>query len=290
MKVDIISPYGYCAGVISALMKAKKAKDEHKDENIYLLGMLVHNEETVRELSSLGLKVIDEKKEDLLLALNRIEEGSVVIFSAHGHPKEYEEVAKRRNLKIIDATCIFVSQNEDAAKQDIEKGESVVYLGSKGHLETIGFLSNVKEASFYDVKSKQIEEDKLPSSCLNPIVYSQTTLSLEEVNEAITKLKERYPLLRLGRLRCHSTSLRQQRLLSLPSDVDCVIVLGSKTSNNSVKLYELAKSIGKNAYLCLNENEVRKIDLSHFHHLALATGASTSKENFSAVKAYLESL
>lgn len=290
MKVDIISPYGYCAGVISALEKAKKAKAEHKDENIYLLGMLVHNEETVRELSSLGLKVIDEKKEDLLSALSKIEEGSVVIFSAHGHPREYEEIAKSRNLKIIDATCVFVSQNEDAARRDIEKGESIVYLGSKGHLETIGFLANVKEASFYDVKSKRIEEDKLPPSCLDPIVYSQTTLSLEEVNEALANLKGRYPKLRLGRLRCHSTSLRQERLLALPKDVDCVIVLGSKTSNNSVKLYELAKSIGKSAYLCLNESEVRKIDLTRFHHLALATGASTSKENFAAVRSYLESL
>ncbi|MCR5079605.1 MAG: 4-hydroxy-3-methylbut-2-enyl diphosphate reductase [Bacilli bacterium] len=290
MKVDVISPYGYCAGVISALNKAKKAKAIHPDADIYLLGMLVHNEETVEELSKLGLKVIDEKKVDLLEALRGIEEGSYVIFSAHGHPKAYEEIARERKIKTIDSTCVFVKENEEAALSDLSKGKKVIYLGSKGHLETTGFLANVKAASFFDVKAKTLEKRKPLGETTDPIVYSQTTLSLDEVNMALDILKGRYPNLTLGRLRCHSTTLRQNAILSLPNEVEAVIVLGSKTSNNSVKLFELAKRRNKPAFLCLNKEEVRKLDLKRFSYVALASGASTSRENFFAVKEYLESL
>lgn len=287
MQVVVVSPYGYCSGVLSAISLALKAKKDNPSTPVYLLGMLVHNEDAVKMLSGHGLLLLDERVAPLERELREVKPGSVLIFSAHGHPEGWESIARERNLKIIDASCRFVKENLIFGKE-AASSNPLIYIGVRGHLESEAFLSNVRSAAFYDVKTNKFEKEKVHGE--QPIVISQTTLSYLELEEAHKEIKKLFPKALIGKERCHSTSFRQDAIKKLDKDIDMVIILGSKLSNNSKKLEEIAKSEGFEARLVLDEQELRSLDLGNIKKVALASGASTSKETFLACKAYLESL
>ena len=287
MNVITLNPHGYCLGVNHALRLALQAKKDYPDRKVYLLGLLVHNEEAMEYLSSQGLIPLDERKKPRLDYLLEREKGDVVVFSAHGHPDAYEDFARDKGLVVIDATCRFVMDNRRAA----ELAETpVLYIGVEGHLESESFLANCPEALFYDVKSGRCNFLKLKGRTETPTVITQTTLSLTEVEEAMEDIRTLFPKAMLLKERCHSTSLRQQAILSLPKDVDAVIVLGSARSNNSLKLAELSRDRGFETHLCLGLTEVKRLDLTEKKKVALCSGASTSEATYQAVLSYLSSL
>ena len=287
MQVVPVLPFGYCCGVLSAISLALKTKKEHPESRVYLLGMLVHNEDAVAMLSRQGLLLLDERQAPLAEQLRGVEPGSIVIFSAHGHPQEWEQIAAKGELSVIDASCRFVKENLFYGKKAAAQGP-IIYIGVAGHLEAEAFLANVKEAAFYDIGSGQFDKEKIKGE--KPLLIAQTTLSYLEVEEAYREIAKSFPAAKIGKERCHSTSLRQDAIRRLPSDVEQVIVLGSKRSNNSLKLQEIAAKQGFDARLVLDLEELKKIDLSGVSKVALASGASTAQETFRACREYLESL
>lgn len=287
MEVLILNPHGYCIGVRQAIATALKTKQDYPDRNVYLLGLLVHNEETMADLSKHGLIPLDETKKSLLDYLFELKKGDVVVFSAHGHPEAYEDFAKDKGLIVVDATCRFVQENL-AAGRDTDR--PVLYIGVEGHLESEAFLANCPEAYFYDVKSGKCNFLGLKGKGVPPIVITQTTLSSLEVEKAMAEIRSFFPEAVIEKERCHSTTLRQKAVSELPEDVDGLIVLGSTRSNNSVKLAELAQARGIPTYLCLGLEDVKKVDLGQKKRLALCSGASTSDNTFDAVLSYLRSV
>lgn len=287
MNVVILNPHGYCVGVSLALRLAIKAKEDYPDRNVYLLGLLVHNEEAMEALSAKGLIPIDERKTPLLDGLLDMKKGDVVVFSAHGHPEAYDDLAKDKGLILIDATCRYVEENLEAGKS---APTPVLYIGVEGHLESEAFLANCPEAVFYDVKSRHGNLLKLKGMTENPTIITQTTLSLLEVFEAMKDIRGLFPNAVLSKERCHSTTLRQKAIEEMPITVDALIVLGSKRSNNSLKLAELGKAKGVDTYLCLGLEDVKRLDLDKKKEVALSSGASTSEETYQAVLSYLSSL
>ena len=287
MELLTLNPHGYCLGVNAALALALKAKEEYKDRNVYLLGLLVHNEEAMEDLKAHGLIPLDERKKSLLDYLFDLKKGDVVVFSAHGHPESYEDFARDKGLIVVDATCRYVTENLLAAR---ESSHPILYIGVAGHLESEAFLANCPDATFYDVKSKRCNFLKLVAAKDTPTIITQTTLSGEEIASAMEEIHAFFPKATLLKERCHSTTLRQKALLELPKDIDAVIVLGSSRSNNSVKLYEIALEAGHEAYLCLGLDEVKKLNLQGKRRLALTSGASTSNATFEEVANYLRRL
>ena len=287
MNVIKVLPYGYCSGVTNALARALDYAEKHPDESIAMLGMLVHNEDTIAPFLERGVKVLDERSGDLGEQLENLEDGTTVIFSAHGHPKRYEEIARRKSMKVVDTTCRFVQENLERA---LSLGsEDLIYIGSKGHLESNAFLENTPWASFYDVKNNElVVRGKLSS----PVLLAQTTLSSSEIDLAREQIKKLYPIPNATELRCFATELRQDNLKKALNQhsIDCLIVLGSKTSNNSKKLFEIGKEFGIDSYLCLNLSDLKSLNLSKYSCLALASGASTSKSTYEEALSYLESL
>lgn len=287
MDVLTLNPHGYCLGVRSAINLAIQAKKDYPDRNVYMLGLLVHNETAVAELEALGLIPLDERKAPLLDHLLSLKKGDVVVFSAHGHPSAYDDLANEKGLIIVDATCRYVKENERCGRQS---KDPILYIGVSGHLESEAFLANCPDAVFYDVSSKRCNVLSLVAKKAPPRVITQTTLSGAEIEDALKELRPFFPDIAIEKERCHSTSLRQKAIAELPEDVDCVIVLGSKRSNNSLKLAELSSVKGKETHLCLGLEEVKNLDLSKKKRLALCSGASTSDETFLAVLNYLRSL
>lgn len=282
MQVIPVTPFGYCSGVERALSLALKAKREHPKQNVYLLGMLIHNETALKELKSQGLFVLSEKDCLLEEALSSLKEGDVVVFSAHGHPSRFDETAKKKKLIVYDATCPFVKGNMGLGK----KLNPLIYLGLRGHLESEAFLANCPRAYFYDVKSRQGNWQEASET---PSVLAQTTLGGMEIEAAMQDIQARFPEAKLVKGRCLATAERQAAVLEASKKADATLILGSDASNNTLKLKEIAEKSGP-VFLCLGLEETRKLDLSLFHSIALASGASTSKATFLEVKDYLERL
>ena len=286
MNVTIVNPHGYCVGVHNAMAIALKAKEEHPNANVYLLGLLIHNEEAIAELESKGLIVLDERKKDLLDYLLDLKKGDVVVFSAHGHPSSYDDLAKAKGLILVDATCRYVSENTASA----EGVDNVIYVGLSSHLESQAFLANCPDASFYDVLTGNFPYLRVKGRSNTPTIITQTTLSGLEVEKALADITHYFPDAILAKQRCFSTTLRQSAIAALPEDIEEVIVLGSKRSNNSLKLAEIASSKGFSTHLCLGLEDVKALDLKGKKKIALSSGASTSEKTFQDVLTYLKGL
>lgn len=286
MKVTLLEPFGFCGGVLRALSIIQRAKEEHPSETIYLIGPLVHNEKVLEELKKERFEVIDGSREAIEKSLRDLSLGSVLCFSAHGHPDSYLEIAKSRSCFIYDATCPFVSQNERKIKESLSLGETVFFIGKKSHSEALAALSIDPQNVFLISEEKEVPLHKKKVH-----VYSQTTMTLEEVNQRESAIEEVYPDAIFEKTRCLDATKRQAALKK-EGLFDLVIILGSKTSNNSQKLLEVAKKTYPKAfsYLCLSFEEVKKLPLEGAKNVLLGSGASSSKEEVLAVKDYLESL
>ncbi len=282
MKILLAKPYGYCYGVSRAMEIASKAKKEHPGEEVYLIGAPVHNEDAISSLKKEGLLLLDGDFPSLEKKLNGLKEGSVVVFSAHGHPHSFDETARKRNLIIYDGTCSFVEENLSLALSS----PNLLYIGSEGHAEKEAFLANCPRARFFDAKSGK--GDWKECSC-PPTLICQTTLSGEEIEKAKKEIGSVLGEFKLAKGRCTATKIRQEKVASLSKEADVTIVLGSKTSNNATKLLQIASANGP-AYLCLDEKEVRELDLSNFKTVLVCSSASTSKEIVDETVAYLSSL
>lgn len=282
MKVQVVHPHGYCQGVFRALKVAWEAKTKYPDQNVYLLGMIVHNEFAVAALKEKGFFLLDERKAPLEEQLEQREKGDVIVYSAHGHPRRFHEISLERGLIEIDATCPFVLENEKLALNAVRP---LYYLGIKGHLESEGFLANCPDAIFLDAEDPICKENGDKASLL-----AQTTLSEEEWEKGLEELQNHYSIVHALPSRCDATKIRQQAIKNLPLDTEMLIVLGSAHSNNSRKLVEIGKERGIPSYLILDENELSRLPLEGKKSVALASGASTPSEVYERVKKALETI
>ena len=287
MEVHVVNPHGYCQGVHAAIAIALKAKEDYPDRDVYMLGLLVHNEETMEYLSAKGLIPLDETEKPILDHILDRKKGDVVVFSAHGHPAAYEDLARDKGLIVVDATCRYVQENLLAA---LSSPPPIIYLGVAGHLESEAFLANCPDANFYDVKGGRCDLLRAKGQGKDSLVVTQTTLSGEEIDAAMGEIRKIFPNAQLLKSRCLATQMRQDAMAHIPEDVDAVIVLGSNRSNNSLKLAEIAKAQGFTTYLCLGLDQVKSLDLTKTRKLALSSGASTSNQTFQEVLSYLRSV
>lgn len=290
MKVIVINPHGFCRGVNKAIELAYKAKEENEGKQINILGTLVHNECVIADLEKDGFKILHEKEHSLEEWISLLQEGDVIVFSAHGHSPKLDEIAKERNLKIYDATCSFVRANELIIKNKIAQGGQVVYIGQKGHAEATGALGIDDENIFLCEPKKQMDLGAIKD--VSPLLVSQTTMGMDEISDTVNGLKNIFPMAKLAAKVCDATEKRQNAIGNAPSDIDLYVIMGSKTSNNTIKLYNLAKEKYPSATIvrALDVNELKEIDLSNKKKAALISGASTSIKEFDAVKEFLENL
>lgn len=288
MKVELIEPFGFCAGVEFAIKKAKEIKAKYQNNHVVILGMLVHNLDALNDLKKTGIDVLYEKDKTYLELLNYVKDDDIVILTAHGHPHKVEEILNNRGIKFFDTTCPFVKKTHEIIEKEIKNNHEVIYIGKKNHPEAIAAVSiNEDKVHLLEVNStiSSIEDS-------SPLVVSQTTLSTFETLKQIKKLKENNPNLRVSKTICNSSTLRQEAIRNISSDTDLIIVLGSTFSNNTLTLYNLAKEYHQNAEVIMIEN-ADKFDekfLMNKKKVAIASGASTSKDLVFALKNKIEQL
>ena len=280
--ITLLKPIGHCFGVLKAIEIAKETKEKYKDKNIYVFGLLVHNEEVVKALESEGIKTIEMNEDNAISLLNKFTKDDVVIFTAHGHPQAYEEVLRKNGVTFIDATCKKVKDCFNVIKEANE----VIYVGKKGHPETVAALTMNKNAHLYDLKEgfdyKVLKTD-------NPLVINQTTLSFLELERIHKEIKNNLPRALVYDEICNATLLRQQAVKDLKDDIDTIVVVGSKKSSNTMKLFEVAtkEHPNKHSVLVGSLEELKPLNLK-YKNAVIVSGTSTPYETIAKIKEYLE--
>lgn len=286
MEVTLLEPKGYCAGVTNAIKIAYKAKKEHPTENVYILGMLVHNQKVIDELSKNNIITLyrDNKTDEELLY--SLPDEAVVIFSAHGHKKNLDDIARGKRFKVYDATCPKVLKNIEIIKDAVNDKKDVIYIGHENHPEALAALSQSINVKFYDIK-KDFNYKGIKDK--SPLIINQTTLNIKDLKDIYIDLIIHKPRAIIMDEICTTTRLRQEGIQKLSDDIDLILVIGDKKSSNTNRLLEIAKSSHPSidSYLISDIDELATIDLSKYKKAAIASGASTPISEIDKIKEYL---
>ena len=268
MKVTVLQPKGYCAGVARAISIALQARKEHQDKNVYVLGMLVHNHHVTNLLKNAQITIIND--------LNDVEDQSVIVFNADGHTKEQYEMALKKNLIIYDAICPKVENNLKKIRQELSNGHQIIYIGQSHHQETQIALSVSSQVILYDDK-QGIDWSKLKDE--SPFVLNQTTLNSLEIINLYDDIKKHVRNARISNEICPTTRQRQEAVMNV-KDVDAIIVAGDKVSSNSNRLYEIAKKSHPHTFVLMvsDVSELPLEELKNKNHIAISSGASTPSD------------
>ncbi len=266
MKIILASPRGFCAGVNMAIETLEQSLGIFGSP-VYVYHEIVHNKHVVDRFRNEGAVFVDD--------LHEVPEGSNLLFSAHGVSPEVRRVAQERRLKTIDATCPLVTKVHLEAVRYAKQGYKIILVGHAGHDEVIGTMGEAPE-SFYLVGTVE-EVDALEFSPKSKLAYlTQTTLSVDDANRIINRLKEKFPFI-IGPPKediCYATQNRQEAVRQLSSDADCVLVVGSQNSSNSQRLAELASETGALAYLIDGPTEIELNWFEPDDTVLLTAGAS----------------
>ena len=266
MKTILASPRGFCAGVNMAIESLDLALKEFGSP-VYVYHEIVHNKYVVDTFKDKGAVFVNQ--------LSEVPEGSYLLFSAHGVSPEIRKVAKERNLFAIDATCPLVTKVHLEAIRFAKEGKTIVLIGHDGHDEVVGTMGEAPEAivlveSVDDVDNLQVADES------NLAYLTQTTLSVDDANRIISKLKERFPKI-VGPPKediCYATQNRQEAVSILGKDADLVLVLGSQNSSNSQRLRELAQENGTAAHLIDGPDDISKEWFEDVENVLVTAGAS----------------
>jgi 4-hydroxy-3-methylbut-2-enyl diphosphate reductase len=268
-KIILAAPRGFCAGVSYAIEVVDLALKIHGPP-IYVRHAIVHNEHVVRSFQQRGVVFVEQIAE--------IPERSVVVFSAHGVSPEVRTQADQRSLHVIDATCPLVTKVHREAARYAAQGYHILYIGHRGHVEAAGTMGEAPTQMTLVDNVREAESVSPPHGKL--AVLTQTTLSVDEVENIMSVLKRRFPHLETPKKEdiCYATTNRQLAVKQLAEKCDLILVVGSKTSSNSNRLREVAEASGKPAFLLLDPSEIRPEWLRDYPVIGVTSGASTPEE------------
>jgi 4-hydroxy-3-methylbut-2-enyl diphosphate reductase len=266
MKVVLASPRGFCAGVNMAIESLEIALREF-GAPVYVYHEIVHNKYVVDTFRSQGAVFVND--------LHDVPHGSYLLFSAHGVSPQIREFAKERDLHAIDATCPLVTKVHIEAVKYAEQGYTIFLIGHAGHDEVIGTMGEAPEAMVLVESEEDVETLSYPDEA--KLAYlTQTTLSVDDANRIIDKLRERFPQIVSPPKEdiCYATQNRQEAVKILSKDVDLVLVLGSQNSSNSQRLREIGVENDIPSYLIDGAQDIDRDWFADVGTVLVTAGAS----------------
>lgn len=270
IAVKLANPRGFCAGVDRAIEIVNRALDKF-GAPIYVRHEVVHNRYVVENLRQRGAIFVDE--------LVEVPDDSIVIFSAHGVSQAVRAEAKRRQLRVFDATCPLVTKVHMEVASYSREGRECVLIGHRGHPEVVGTMGQYDDSqggAIYLVEDEQ-QANELEVRHSDALSYvTQTTLSMDDTARVIEALRQRFPDISGPRKDdiCYATQNRQDAVKQLASECDLFLVVGSPNSSNSNRLAELARRMGAQAYLIDSADDIDTAWLVGVKGIGLTAGAS----------------
>jgi 4-hydroxy-3-methylbut-2-en-1-yl diphosphate reductase len=269
-RVLLASPRGYCAGVERAVETVEQALD-HYGAPVYVRKQIVHNIHVVRDLEARGAIFVEEETE--------VPEGATLVYSAHGVAPSVHANSARLGHNVIDATCPLVTKVHVQARRYAAEGYTIVLIGHAGHEEVVGTTGEAPDATVLVQTVEEAEALEVPPDTKLAYV-TQTTLSVDETGEIIKALRRRFPEIRAPRKEdiCYATSNRQWAVKEMLSEIDVLLVIGSRNSSNSNRLVETARASGTLAYLIDDESEIDEEWLEDAETVGITSGASAPEK------------
>jgi len=270
MDIKLANPRGFCAGVDRAIDIVNRALEVF-GAPIYVRHEVVHNKFVVDDLRNRGAVFVDE--------LDEIPDDVIVIFSAHGVSLAVQEEARRRSLKVFDATCPLVTKvHMEVAKFSLEGMESVL-IGHAGHPEVEGTMGQYDYSQGGKIYLVEDESDVAKLEVKDPsrlAFVTQTTLSMDDTAKVIDALRQKFPAIEGPRKDdiCYATQNRQDAVKQLAIESDLILVVGSVASSNSNRLRELAERCGCTAYLIDGPEDIDTEWLKQSKAIGITAGAS----------------
>ncbi|MBL8268702.1 4-hydroxy-3-methylbut-2-enyl diphosphate reductase [Steroidobacter sp.] len=254
MQILLANPRGFCAGVDRAIDIVERAV-ELFGAPIYVRHEVVHNRYVVERLRSLGAVFVEE--------LHEVPDDATVIFSAHGVARAVQDEARRRDLKVFDATCPLVTKVHMEVSRYAREGREVILIGHEGHPEVEGTMGQFDAQYGGRILLVETPEDVEHLDVKEPerlAFVTQTTLSVDDTQKVVDALRHRFPTLTTPRKEdiCYATQNRQDAVKRLVERCDIILVVGSPTSSNSNRLREIAEKAGIPGYLIDGPEDMKR--------------------------------
>lgn len=281
-KILLLKPRGFCAGVVRAIEIVRIALDLY-GAPIYVRKEIVHNRHVVDELRGVGVIFVEE--------LNEVPESACVVFSAHGVSPAVRVEAKRRRLQVIDATCPLVTKVHLEALRFAKAGHTIVLIGHPWHEEVIGTFGEAPQNTILVSNAEDV--DRIEIDDPEHVVYlTQTTLSLDETQGIVERLKVRFPKITRPKTKdiCYATENRQLAVKAIAPRCQALLVIGSQNSSNSRRLVEVCERADVPGYLIDDWSQIQPEMLDGVDTVAVTAGASAPERLVRNVIEHLQAL
>src|SRR4051812_44653653 len=279
MKIILANPRGFCAGVNMAIESLERALDLF-GAPLYVYHEIVHNKFVVERFRRRGVVFVED--------LEEVPEGAPLLYSAHGVSPQVRDLARRRRLQAIDATCPLVTKVHLEAVKYAREGYTILLIGHEGHDEVIGTMGEAPDRMMLvetaeDVEKLDIDPEKIA-------YLTQTTLSVDDANVVIAALRRKFPQIANPPKDdiCYATQNRQEAVRELATRCDVVLVLGSQNSSNSKRLAEIANALGPHSHLIDGVAEIRSEWFDGMESVLITAGASAPEDVVQECIEYLQ--
>ncbi|MFH1888467.1 MAG: 4-hydroxy-3-methylbut-2-enyl diphosphate reductase [Candidatus Omnitrophota bacterium] len=278
IKINLAKSAGFCFGVKRAINIAVHTANRKK--NVYMLGDIVHNEDVVNKIHRLGIKKIKK------LAGGR---GKLLILRAHGASHDAVKRAERFGYEIIDATCPMVKEIHKIAVDMEKNGRKIIIIGDKKHDEVKGIIGQLKEKTIVidDIGNIPLTDiKKIKKGC----VVVQSTQDIDKVLKIVGVLRKHIRDLAFFNTVCRPTRLKQEEIKTMSRKNDAMVIIGSKSSANTRRLYEISKSVNKRSHWVNNKKDIGPEWFKGLKKIGVTAGASTPKSTINGIIRYLSCL
>ncbi|MCW1430864.1 4-hydroxy-3-methylbut-2-enyl diphosphate reductase [Novosphingobium sp. JCM 18896] len=281
-RLLLASPRGFCAGVERAIETVEQALARHGTP-VYVRRAIVHNRSVVRSLEDQGAIFVQE--------IDEIPKGAIAILSAHGSAKTVKRVARKRELRVVDAICPLVAKVHAEVEGWFRQGRHVLLIGHVGHPEIVGTLGQVP-AGAISVLSQAADLDGLGLPTNTAVAYAvQTTFAAREADDVIAAIKTQFADCVGPRSSdiCYATTNRQAAIEAIAPGCDLVIVVGDAMSSNGHRLVEVSRAAGcAQVQLVSDPKDIAEEILLHARTIGLTAAASTPESAISLVIDHLQ--
>ena len=130
----LANQFGFCYGVERAIDLAYASRKVFPEQDIYLIGEIIHNPEVNKQLVTMGVKTLPWK--EMNEQYEALTEEDVVIVPAFGAPSEFMDKLAEKGCYIIDTTCGDVMKVWRRVRTYAKTGVTSIIHGKKGHEET----------------------------------------------------------------------------------------------------------------------------------------------------------
>jgi len=263
MKINIAKSAGFCVGVQRAVNIALETAK--KQNNIEMLGDIVHNEEVVTAIKNVGIRKVKRLKKG---------KNKVLLIRAHGVSRNIISRANKFGYKIIDATCPMVREIHNIVRKMEKINCKPIIIGDKKHDEVKGIVGQIKTKPIIIDSINNIPYGKI-KKVRRACVVVQSTQNIEKVIKLVSILKNYIEDLRFFNTICNPTRIKQNEIKTMPKENDIMIIIGSKTSANTKRLYEISKSLNKKSFWIQSKNDIKTFWFKDISTVGITAGAST---------------